>query len=142
MTYRKTDDAVRKLTPEQYRVTSKTAPNAPSPGSIMTTRSRVSMSTSYRRTTCSPRPTNSIRLRLAEFHQADRTGNVNELRDNSHGMIRTEVRSVHGDTISAMCFPTVQKTRVGCDTASIPPHSGSFPARKWRPRATAPISTR
>ena len=32
MTYRKTDDVIAKLTPEQYRSRSKAAPNVPSRG--------------------------------------------------------------------------------------------------------------
>ena len=38
---------------------------------------------------------------------------INELRDNSHGMIRTEVRSTHGDSHLGHVFPDGPKDRGG-----------------------------
>ena len=54
-----------------------------------------------------------IRLRLAELHQADRAANVNELRDTTHGMVRTEVRSTHGDSHLGHVFPDGPADRGG-----------------------------
>ena len=39
--------------------------------------------------------------------------NVNELRDNSHGMIRTEVRSTYGDSHLGHVFPDGPSERGG-----------------------------
>jgi peptide-methionine (R)-S-oxide reductase len=39
------------------------------------------------------------------FTKPIEAANVNELRDDSHGMIRTEVRSVHGDSHLGHVFP-------------------------------------
>jgi peptide-methionine (R)-S-oxide reductase len=51
-------------------------------------------------------------LRLAELHQADRA-NVKELSDLSHGMVRTEVRSAHGDSHLGHVFPDGPADRGG-----------------------------
>src|SRR3546814_19341285 len=39
--------------------------------------------------------------------------NINELRDNSHGMVRTEVRSTHGDSHLGHVFPDGPADRGG-----------------------------
>lgn len=97
MTYRKTDEAVSKLTPEQYRVTQQNGTERPFTGEY----------------TDNKRPGIYVDIVSGEplFASADKfdsgcgwpsftkpivPANVNELSDNSHGMIRTEVRSAHG----------------------------------------------
>ncbi|MGK9202832.1 peptide-methionine (R)-S-oxide reductase MsrB [Sinorhizobium meliloti] len=106
MTYRKTDDAVRKLTPEQYRVTQQNGTERPFTGEYNDNKE----------------PGVYVDIVSGEplFASADKfdsgcgwpsftkpivPANVNELRDNSHGMIRTEVRSVHGDSHLGHVFP-------------------------------------
>lgn len=143
MTYRKTDEAVSKLTPEQYRVTQQNGTERPFTGEY----------------TDNKRPGIYVDIVSGEtlFASADKfdsgcgwpsftkpivPANVNELSDNSHGMIRTEVRSAHGDSHLGHVFPDAPRIGAACVTASIPPHCGSFRERKWRPRATTAISTR
>ncbi|AWI60963.1 methionine-R-sulfoxide reductase [Sinorhizobium fredii] len=41
------------------------------------------------------------------------SANINELRDRSHGMIRTEVRSAHGDSHLGHVFPDGPEDRGG-----------------------------
>ena len=41
------------------------------------------------------------------------SSNINELRDTSHGMIRTEVRSIHGDSHLGHAFPDGPADRGG-----------------------------
>ncbi|MGK9286855.1 peptide-methionine (R)-S-oxide reductase MsrB [Sinorhizobium meliloti] len=106
MTYRKTDEAVRKLTSEQYRVTQQNGTERPFTGEYNDNKE----------------PGIYVDIVSGEplFASADKfdsgcgwpsftkpivPANVNELRDNSHGMIRTEVRSVHGDSHLGHVFP-------------------------------------
>ena len=53
------------------------------------------------------------RMRLAELHEAHRNGNVKELRDATLGMVRTEVRSAHGDSHLGHVFPDGPRDRGG-----------------------------
>ena len=47
------------------------------------------------------------------FTKPIETANVNELTDTTHGMVRTEVRSVHGDSHLGHVFPDGPKDRGG-----------------------------
>ncbi|RVH33003.1 peptide-methionine (R)-S-oxide reductase MsrB [Sinorhizobium meliloti] len=114
MTYLKTDESVSKLTPEQYRVTQQNFTERPFTGEY----------------TDNKRPGIYVDIVSGEplFASADKfdsgcgwpsftkpivPANVNELRDNSHGMIRTEVRSVHGDSHLGHVFPDGPRDRGG-----------------------------
>lgn len=114
MTYLKTDEAVSKLTPEQYRVTQQNFTERPFTGEYNDNK----------------RPGIYVDIVSGEplFASADKfdsgcgwpsftkpivPANVNELRDNSHGMIRTEVRSVHGDSHLGHVFPDGPRDRGG-----------------------------
>ena len=114
MTYTKTDEAVRKLTPEQYRVTQMNGTERPFTGEY--TDNKV--------------PGIYVDIVSGEplFASADKfdsgcgwpsftkpivPANVAELRDRSHGMIRTEVRSAHGDSHLGHVFPDGPQDRGG-----------------------------
>jgi peptide-methionine (R)-S-oxide reductase len=114
MTYTKTDEAVRKLTPEQYRVTQMNGTERPFTGEY--TDNNV--------------PGIYVDIVSGEplFASADKfdsgcgwpsftkpivPANVAELRDRSHGMIRTEVRSAHGDSHLGHVFPDGPQDRGG-----------------------------
>jgi peptide-methionine (R)-S-oxide reductase len=47
------------------------------------------------------------------FTKAIDPANVNEIRDTAHGMVRTEVRSVHGDSHLGHVFPDGPRDRGG-----------------------------
>jgi peptide-methionine (R)-S-oxide reductase len=98
-TYRKTPEAVAALTPEQYRVTQKSGTEAPGTGELLD----------------NEEPGIYVDIVSGEplFASADKfesgcgwpsftkpiaPAHVNELKDGSHGMIRTEVRSTDGDS--------------------------------------------
>lgn len=106
MSYRKTAEAVGKLTPMQYRVTQEGATERPFTGEYNDNKE----------------PGIYVDIVSGEplFASADKfdsgcgwpsftkpivPANVNELRDVSHGMIRTEVRSAHGDSHLGHVFP-------------------------------------
>lgn len=98
-TYRKTKEAVAALTPMQFRVTQEGATERPGTGEhlnndeagiyvdIVSGEPLFASSDKFESGCGWPSFTKPI---VANF--------VNELRDVSHGMIRTEVRSTHGDS--------------------------------------------
>ena len=106
MSYAKTDEAVRKLTPEQYRVTQESGTERPFTGEyhgnkepgiyvdVVSGEPLFASSDKFDSGTGWP-----------SFTKPIEAANVNELRDDSHGMIRTEVRSVHGDSHLGHVFP-------------------------------------
>ncbi|WP_026618380.1 peptide-methionine (R)-S-oxide reductase [Ensifer sp. WSM1721] len=114
MTYAKTDEAVRKLTPEQYRVTQQNGTERPFTGEHNDNK----------------RPGIYVDIVSGEplFASTDKfdsgcgwpsftkpivPANVKELRDDSYGMTRTEVRSAHGDSHLGHVFPDGPQDRGG-----------------------------
>ncbi|QIA20759.1 peptide-methionine (R)-S-oxide reductase MsrB [Mesorhizobium sp. AA22] len=106
MKYAKTKEAVSKLTPAQYRVTQEHGTERPFTGEyhdnkepgiyvdVVSGEPLFSSTDKFDSGTGWPSFTTPIEA-----------ANVNELRDDSHGMIRTEVRSVHGDSHLGHLFP-------------------------------------
>ena len=114
MTYRKTNEAIQKLTPEQFRVTQQSGTERPFTGEYNENK----------------RPGIYVDIVSGEplFASADKfdsgcgwpsftkpivPANVEELQDRSHGMIRTEVRSKHGDSHLGHVFPDGPRDRGG-----------------------------
>ena len=106
MKYAKTSDAISRLTPEQYRVTQQNGTERPYTGEfddhfepgiyvdIVSGEPLFSSSAKYNSGCGWP-----------AFSKPIEPANVSELRDVSHGMIRTEVRSAHGDSHLGHVFP-------------------------------------
>ena len=97
--YRKTPEAVSRLTREQYRVTQEGATERPGSGEYLhnhepgiyvdiVSGEPLFASSSKFESGCG----------WPSFSKPIEPAHVNELRDTSHGMIRTEVRSTHGDS--------------------------------------------
>lgn len=114
MNYAKTDEAVRKLTPAQYRVTQESGTERPftgeyhdnkEPGIYVDVVSGEPLFASADKFDSSSG--------WPSFTKPIVSANVNELRDDSHGMIRTEVRSVHGDSHLGHLFPDGPEDRGG-----------------------------
>ena len=114
MTYRKTNEAIQKLTPEQFRVTQQSGTERPFTGEYNDNK----------------RPGIYVDIVSGEplFASADKfdsgcgwpsftkpivPANVEELQDRSHGMLRTEVRSKHGDSHLGHVFPDGPRDRGG-----------------------------
>lgn len=105
MTYRKTQQAIDGLTPEQYRVTQQNGTERAFTGEydhhfqpgiyvdVVSGEPLFASSAKYNSGCGWPAFTKPIE------------GNVTEHRDISHGMIRTEVRSRHGDSHLGHVFP-------------------------------------
>jgi peptide-methionine (R)-S-oxide reductase len=97
--YAKTEEAIARLDPEEYRVTQQNGTERPGTGKylhnkepgiyvdIVSGEPLFASSDKYESGCGWP-----------SFTKPIETSNINELRDMSHGMIRTEVRSTHGDS--------------------------------------------
>lgn len=106
MTYTKSDDAVARLTPEQFRVTQQNGTERAFTGEydehfepgiyvdIVSGEPLFASSAKFNSGCGWP-----------SFSKPIVDANVNELRDDTHGMIRTEVRSAHGDSHLGHVFP-------------------------------------
>ena len=106
MSYTKSDDAISRLTPEQFRVTQQNGTERPFTGEyddhfepgiyvdIVSGEPLFASSAKFNSGCGWP-----------SFSKPIVEANVNELRDNTHGMIRTEVRSAHGDSHLGHVFP-------------------------------------
>jgi peptide-methionine (R)-S-oxide reductase len=113
-TYRKTPEAVAKLSPEQRRVTQQSGTEQPGTGEhlhnkepgiyvdIVSGEPLFASSDKYESGCGWP-----------SFTKPIEPANVNELRDSTHGMIRTEVRSTHGDSHLGHVFPDGPADRGG-----------------------------
>lgn len=106
MTYRKDPEAIAKLTPEQYRVTQESGTERPGTGEylynkepgiyvdIVSGEPLFASSDKY-----------ESHCGWPSFTKPIEPANVAELTDMSHGMVRTEVRSAHGDSHLGHVFP-------------------------------------
>ena len=106
MTYRKTDEAIARLTPDQYRITQEHGTERAGTGALLHNKApgiyvdivsgEPLFASTHKYDSGSGWPS---------FTKPIEPAHVNELRDMSHGMIRTEVRSTHGDSHLGHVFP-------------------------------------
>jgi len=104
--YRKTDEAIARLTTEQYRVTQENGTEPPGTGAYLHNQEPgiyVDVVSGE------PLFASSDKFESGcgwpSFTKPIIPDNVNELRDMSHGMVRTEVRSAFGDSHLGHVFP-------------------------------------
>ena len=112
--YRKTPEAISRLSSEQYRVTQQSGTEAPGTGGyldnkepgiyvdIVSGEPLFASSDKYESGCGWP-----------SFTKPIEPANVNELRDTTHGVTRTEVRSAHGDSHLGHVFPDGPTDRGG-----------------------------
>ncbi len=112
--YRKTAEAVSSLTPEQYRVTQKSGTERPGTGEYLDNHEAgiyVDVVSGE------PLFASSDKFELGcgwpSFTKPIEAAYVNELRDDSHGMTRIEVRSTNGDSHLGHVFPDGPADRGG-----------------------------
>ncbi|MBP1887661.1 peptide-methionine (R)-S-oxide reductase MsrB [Sinorhizobium mexicanum] len=114
MTYKKTDEAVSKLTPEQYRVTQQNGTERPFTGEYNDNkRSGIYVDIVSGEPLFASADKFDSGCGWPSFTKPIVSANVKELRDHSHGMIRTEVRSMHGDSHLGHVFPDGPRDRGG-----------------------------
>lgn len=114
MKYEKSAEAIAQLNPEQFRITQQNGTEPPGSGEYLYNKEPgiyvdivsgepLFASTDKFESGCG----------WPSFTKPLEHSNVNELRDNSHGMIRTEVRSTYGDSHLGHVFPDGPQDRGG-----------------------------
>ena len=112
--YRKTPEALARLTKEQYRVTQESATERPGTGEYLENHEPgiyVDIVSGE------PLFASSDKFESGcgwpSFTKPIEPANVNELKDASYGMVRTEVRSTHGDSHLGHVFDDGPRDRGG-----------------------------
>jgi peptide-methionine (R)-S-oxide reductase len=112
--YRKTPEALARLTKEQYRVTQESATERPGTGEYLDNHEPgiyVDIVSGE------PLFASSDKFESGcgwpSFTKPVESANVNELKDASYGMVRTEVRSAHGDSHLGHVFDDGPRDRGG-----------------------------
>ena len=112
--YRKTQEAISKLTPEQYHVTQRSGTERPGTGEYLDNKEPgiyVDIVSGEPLFASSDKFDSGCGW--PSFTKPIVPANINELRDTSHGMIRTEVRSTHGDSHLGHVFDDGPEDRGG-----------------------------
>lgn len=105
-TFQKSQDAISALTPEQFRVTQESGTERAGTGELLNNKAPgiyVDVVSGE------PLFASSAKYESGcgwpSFTKPIDSANMNEITDTSHGMIRTEVRSTHGDSHLGHVFP-------------------------------------
>ncbi|WP_239292866.1 peptide-methionine (R)-S-oxide reductase MsrB [Candidatus Nitrotoga sp. 1052] len=113
-TYKKSDAAIANLTPEQRRVTQHGSTEHPGTGAYL---HNDEPGIYVDIVSGEPLFASSDKFESGcgwpSFTKPIKPAYINELRDTSHSMIRTEVRSVHGDSHLGHVFPDGPQDRGG-----------------------------
>lgn len=112
--YRKTPEALAALSPEQYRVTQQSGTERPGTGEYLNNKDPgiyVDIVSGEPLFASSDKYESGCGW--PSFTKPIEPANVAELNDTTHGMIRTEVRSTHGDSHLGHVFPDGPRDRGG-----------------------------
>ena len=112
--YRKDPDAIARLTPEQFRVTQQSGTERPGTGEYLANKAPgiyVDIVSGEPLFASSDKYESGCGW--PSFTKPIEPAHVNELRDTTHGMVRTEVRSTHGDSHLGHVFPDGPADRGG-----------------------------
>ena len=113
-TYRKSEDAIARLTPEQFHVTQQSGTERPGTGEYLNNHAPgiyVDIVSGEPLFASSDKFDSGCGW--PSFTKPIEPANVAELRDASLGMVRTEVRSTHGDSHLGHVFPDGPRDRGG-----------------------------
>lgn len=112
--YHKNPEAIAKLSPEQFRVTQQSATEQPGTGAYL---HNEEAGIYVDIVSGEPLFASSDKFESGcgwpSFTKPIEPAHVNELRDTAYGMIRTEVRSAHGDSHLGHVFPDGPADRGG-----------------------------
>ncbi len=114
MTYHKDPDAIARLTPEQYHVTQQSGTERPGTGAYLANKAPgiyVDIVSGEPLFASSDKYESGCGW--PSFTRPIEPANVTELRDASLGMVRTEIRSAHGDSHLGHVFPDGPRDRGG-----------------------------
>ena len=113
-TYTKNEAALSKLTPEQYRVTQESGTERPGTGEYLDNKEAgIYVDVVSGEPLFASSDKYESGCGWPSFTKPIEPLNINELRDSSHGMIRIEVRSTHGDSHLGHVFPDGPPDRGG-----------------------------
>jgi peptide-methionine (R)-S-oxide reductase len=113
-TYGRDPAAIARLTPEQFRVTQHSGTEAPGSGEYLHTHEPgIYVDVVSGEPLFASSDKYSSGCGWPSFTRPLEPAHVRELRDVSHGMIRTEVRSAHGDSHLGHVFPDGPPDRGG-----------------------------
>ena len=114
MKYEKSADAITQLNAEQFRITQQNGTEAPGSGEYLhNTEPGIYVDIVSGEPLFASSDKFDSGCGRPSFSKPITATNVNELRDTSHGMIRTEVRSTHGDSHLGHVFPDGPQDRGG-----------------------------
>jgi peptide-methionine (R)-S-oxide reductase len=112
--FSKADEAIRNLSPEQFRVTQQNGTEAPGSGEYLdNTEPGIYVDIVSGEPLFASSDKFDSGCGWPSFTKPIEPANVNELRDTTHGMIRTEVRSAHADSHLGHVFPDGPRDRGG-----------------------------
>lgn len=112
--YKKTDAAIAKLSPEEYRVTQQSGTEHRGTGALLHNKEPgiyVDIVSGEPLFASSDKYESGCGW--PSFTKPIQSSYVNQLQDTSHGMVRTEVRSAHGDSHLGHVFPDGPSDRGG-----------------------------
>ncbi len=114
MKYEKTAEAVARLTPEQYRVTQENGTEYPGTGEYEHNKEPgIYVDVVSGEPLFASSDKFDSGCGWPSFTKPIEPAHINELTDESHGMIRTEVRSIHGDSHLGHVFNDGPRDRGG-----------------------------
>ncbi len=112
--YRKTEEALARLTPEQYYVTQQSGTERPGTGEYLNEkRAGIYVDIVSGEPLFASADKFDSHCGWPSFTKPIEPANVAELRDVTHGMVRTEVRSAGGDSHLGHVFPDGPRDRGG-----------------------------
>ena len=112
--YRKTDEAVAALTPEQYRVTQESGTERPGTGPLLNNKEPgIYVDVVSGEPLFASSDKFDSGCGWPSFTKPIEPANVSELTDTAYGMVRTEVRSAHGDSHLGHVFDDGPRDRGG-----------------------------
>ena len=112
--YQKSPERIAQLTPEQYRVTQQSGTEAPGSGEYLGNKAAgIYVDIVSGEPLFASGDKFESGCGWPSFTKPIVPAHVNEIRDASHGMVRTEVRSVHGDSHLGHVFPDGPQDRGG-----------------------------
>ncbi|TCP36012.1 peptide-methionine (R)-S-oxide reductase MsrB [Sphingomonas sp. BK235] len=112
--YRKTDEAIARLTPEQYRVTQQSGTERPGTGALLYNKEPgIYVDVVSGEPLFASADKYESGCGWPSFTKPIEPANVAELVDRSHFMTRTEVRSTHGDSHLGHVFDDGPRERGG-----------------------------
>jgi peptide-methionine (R)-S-oxide reductase len=112
--YRKTDEAIARLTPEQYHVTQESGTERPGTGEYLhEKRTGIYVDIVTGEPLFASADKFDSHCGWPSFTKPIEPAHVAELRDVTHGMVRTEVRSQGGDSHLGHVFPDGPRDRGG-----------------------------